>query len=249
MHREREAPVDELAHGRFLRGLDPLVRDAGRMGLLDDVEVERVEKDAALCLVEVLIFLGARKRLDLVGIVEHDADVTDASGARLRADGGTAAFDAGIAEDALLRLAARPVVVDLLVRAAGHAHAPAAALVLVHQDDAIFLALVDGPRRAARHTTGVQAVIAQAWQVEHERLGVLGVDLALHAVEVDVVDRVDVDTAEVIFPCSASLDLVHDLAGDGTDGPRRGSRLHERGLLQLEVIEAVRLVVLVDRRQ
>ncbi len=65
------------------------------------------------------------------------------------------------AERALLRLAALPVEIDLLVRTTGDAHAPAPALVLVHQHDAVVLALVDRAARAGRHAGRVQAVLAQ----------------------------------------------------------------------------------------
>src|SRR6185503_15284114 len=100
-----------------------------------------------------------------VGVIEHDAQVADAPDAGLRAHRRLAGLDARIAEDALLGFAARPVVVDLLVGTAGHAHAPAAALVLVNEDDAVFLAFVDGSGRAARDTRRVEAVLAQPRQV------------------------------------------------------------------------------------
>ncbi len=61
-----------------------------------------------------------------------------------------------------------PVVIDLLVRAAGDAHAPAAALVLVDENDAVLLALVDRARGAGRDAGRVQAVLAQARQEHHE---------------------------------------------------------------------------------
>src|SRR5690606_33319979 len=95
-------------------------------------------------------------------------------------------LDARVAEDALLRLAALPVVVDLLVRTARDAHAPAAALVLVDQHDAVLLALVDRPRRARRNAGRIQAVLAQPRQVHQERVLELPVDLLLHVVEVTV---------------------------------------------------------------
>src|SRR3546814_1993290 len=97
-------------------------------------------------------------------------------------------LDPRVAEDAFLRLAALPVVVDLLVRTGRHAHAPAAALVLVDQPDAVFFALVDRPRRARRYARRVAVVLAQARQVHHEGLFELAVTLLLHAFAVAVLE-------------------------------------------------------------
>ncbi|EGF34433.1 hypothetical protein AAULH_14426, partial [Lactobacillus helveticus MTCC 5463] len=66
------------------------------------------------------------------------------------------------------RLAGGPVVIDLLVGAAGHAHAPAAALFLIDQDDAVFLALVDRARGARSCAGRIEAMLAQARQIHHE---------------------------------------------------------------------------------
>lgn len=60
------------------------------------------------------------------------------------------------------------VEVDLLVGASGDAHTPTAAGILVNQNNAIFLTLVHRARGAGRHTGGVQAVVADTRQVEHE---------------------------------------------------------------------------------
>src|SRR3546814_10534962 len=79
-----------------------------------------------------------------------------------------ARFDARIAEDALFRFAGFPVVIDLLVRAARHAHAPAAAGFLIDQDDAIFLALVDRAGWAGGDASRVEAMFAQPGEIHHE---------------------------------------------------------------------------------
>src|SRR3546814_4215200 len=92
-------------------------------------------------------------------VVQHHAQVADAADAGFRTHRRFAHLDPRVAEDAFLRLAALPVVVDLLVRTGRHAHAPAAALVLVDQHDAVFLALVDRPRRARRYARRVEAVL------------------------------------------------------------------------------------------
>src|SRR3546814_4768367 len=87
-----------------------------------------------------------------VGRIEQHAEVADAPDAGFRADRRLAGLDARVAEGALLRFPGLPVVIDLLVRTARDAHPPAAAFLLIDQDDAVFLALVDGARRADRDT-------------------------------------------------------------------------------------------------
>ena len=111
-----------------------------------------------------------------VGIVEQHAEIADTPDAGLRADRRLPGLDARIAENAFLRLAGIPVVVDLLVRAARDAHAPAAALVLIDQDDAVFLALVDRAGRTGRDAARVQAMLAEPRQIHHEGVLELPVD-------------------------------------------------------------------------
>ncbi len=65
-----------------------------------------------------------------VGVVEHDPDVADPPDAGLGADRRQPGLDPRVAERALLGLAAAMVEVHLLIRAAGHAEAPAAALAI-----------------------------------------------------------------------------------------------------------------------
>ena len=184
---ERHLPLHRhLVDRARASGLHPVVGDAVDARLLDHLRVERVEEDVELRLVEVAVVLDARRFLDAVGVVEQHAQVADAADAGLAAHGGLPRLDARIAEDALLGLAALPVVVDLLVGAAADTHAPPAALVLVDQHDAVFLALVDRARGAARHARGVEAVLAQARQVHHEGVLELPVDVLLDVVEVAV---------------------------------------------------------------
>ena len=158
-------------------------------------------------------------------------------------------FDARVAEDALLGLAGGPVVVDLLVRAARHAHAPAAALVLVDEDDAVFLALVDRARRAGRDAGRIEAVLAQARQVHHEGVFELAVHLLLHVLEVRVLGALGELAAEDFLPVRAPFDFLHALAGDERARARGRRRLHFRRVVQVLVVEGERLVVVVDLRQ
>src|SRR5690606_28721325 len=114
--------------------------------------------------IEIGLVLDARGLLDPVGIVQSDAQIAGAADAGFRAHGWRPCFDARIAEDALLGCARRPVVVDLLVGTSGDAHAPAAALFLIDQDDAVFLALVDRARWTGGRARRVQAVLAKPRQ-------------------------------------------------------------------------------------
>src|SRR5699024_718345 len=141
-------------------------------------------------------------------------EVADASDAGFRADGRLSGLDPRIAEDALLGLSGRPVVVDLLVGAARHAHAPAAALLLVDQEDAVFLALVDRAPRAGGEARRVEAVLAQSRQVHEEGLLELPVDLLLDPLEIVVAGALGELAAEIVLPVAAPLDLRQHLAGD-----------------------------------
>jgi hypothetical protein len=67
-----------------------------------------VEEKRELSLVEILRVLDARRGFDPVGVVEQNAEIADASNAGLRADRRLASFEAGVAENALLRLSGSP---------------------------------------------------------------------------------------------------------------------------------------------
>src|SRR5690606_25553017 len=170
----------------------------------------------------------------------------DASHTGLRAHRRLPRFDAREAEDAFLGFARRPVVVDLLVRTSRHAHPPAAAFLLVDQDDPVLGALVDRPRGTRGEAGRVQAVFAQPRQVHQERLLELAVDLLLDPGEIVVAGPLRDLAAEVVLPVAAPFDLLQDLAG--YEGSRLGRRLclDLRRLLQPLVLERVRLVEVVD---
>src|SRR5208282_371266 len=142
---------------------------------------------------------------------EQHAEISDAADAGLRADGWLPGFDARVAEYALLGLAGGPVVVDLFVRAAGNAHAPAAALVLVDEDDAVLLALVDGARRARGDARRIEAVLAQPRQIHHEGVLELAVDVLLHVGKVVVLGALGELATQDFLPVRAPLDLLHPL--------------------------------------
>ena len=143
----------------------------------------------------------------------------------------------------------RPVEIDLLVGAARHAHAPAAALVLVDQDDAVLLALVDGAGRAGRDAGRIEAMLAQPRQVHHEGVFELAVHLLLDAFEIGVGRALGEFAAQDLLPVRTPFDLLHALAGDQRARPRGREGLELGRLLQVLVVEGEGLVVVVDLRQ
>ena len=188
MQRQRHAPAHrEVVDRRAPRGVDPVARDpVARAPPRWTVGVLGVQEHVALGGEQVALVGHRRGRLHAVGVVEHEAEVADAPDAGLRADRRLADLDPRVAERALLGLAGVVVEVDLLVRAARDAVAPAAAAVLVDEDDAVLLALVHRARRARGDARGVQAVLADPRQEEHERLLVGHAHLLLHALQVRI---------------------------------------------------------------
>ena len=247
MQRKGDLPLHRhFPDRRTPRAFQPVLGDAVGARLRDHLRILRIEEDRQLRLVEILLVLGARRFLDAVGVIEHDAEIADAADAGLRAHRRLARLDARIAHDALLGFAARPVVIDLLVRAARHAHAPAAALVLVDQHDAVFLALVDRAGRTGGDAGRVEAVLAQPRQIHHEGVFELAVDVLLNALEIVVLRALGEFAAENFLPVRAPLDLFHALAGDQRTRARGRHRRHFRRFLQVLVVEGERLVVVVD---
>ena len=129
--------------------------------MLNHFRVVRVEEHVQLTLIQVFLILRAGGIFNGVRVIQQHAEVANTPHAGFRANGRHPGFDTRVAEDALLRFPALPVEVDFLVRTAGDAHTPAAALVLVDQYDAVFFTFVDGAARAGRHARRVQAVLAQ----------------------------------------------------------------------------------------
>src|SRR5690606_31718858 len=123
--------------------------------------------------------------------------------AGLRAHGRDTDLDAGETEGALLCLPGLVIEVHLLVRAAGDALPPAAAAILVDQDDAVLAALVDRAGRARGRARRVEAVLADARQVEHERLFERQLDVGGDLGQHRVVGCDRRRTAEVVVPVRA----------------------------------------------
>ena len=169
--------------------------------------------------------------------------------AGLRADRGHAHLDPRVAEGALLRLAGAVVEVDLLVRAAGDAHPPAAAAVLVDEHDAVLGPLVHRPGRAGGDAGRVEAVLADARQVEHEGPLELEPHLVRHLAQHGVAGRELGRAGEIVVPVRAPGDLGF-LAGD--ERARPGDRdvvLGGRGEQPVVVVRPGLVVVLDGRHE
>ena len=141
------------------------------------------------------------------------------------------------------------VEVDLLVGASGDAHTPTAAGILVNQNNAIFLTLVHRARGAGRHTGGVQAVVADTRQVEHEGFFDARLNQRLHLGQRRVLVHGLKRTTQVVVPVRAPLDGIDGLTGHlrARTGRRHCLRSSGRGQ-QAIVIVCPRLVVVVDLR-
>ena len=250
MQRQGQFPVHcHLVHRALLGSFDHVHRNAVLLRLLDHFRIERVEEDFQLLLVELMLARGAGHFFDAVGVVQQHAQVANPANTGLGAHGGHTGFDPRVAENALLGFAGFPVEVDLLVRAAGDTHPPATALVLVDQDDAVFLTLVDGTARAAGNTRRVQAVLAQARQIHHEGVLELAVDIRLHLVKVLVLAALGELGTENLFPVRTPFDFLHALSGDQRTRPCNRLVLGVASGVQMLVIEIERLVVVVDLGQ
>ena len=217
-----------------------------RLGLY--LRIVRVEEDRELRLVEVLLVAGSRGVEHLVRVVEEQAQVAQPAHAGLRADRRLAGLDAREAQRALLGLAGAVVEVHLLVGAAGHAHPPAAAAVLVDQHDPVLFPLVHRAGRAGRDAGRVEAVLADARQVEHEDLLELHLDPVFEPGQVRVADGMLGGAGQVVVEVAAPLD-VHILARQRGDRVRAGVAGAGRGLDQGLVVVGPRVAVVIDRGQ
>src|SRR5215472_5662974 len=111
------------------------------------------------------------------------------------------AFEARIAQDALLGFSGRPVEVSFLVGAARDAHAPSAASFLADQHHAVLAALINRPLRAGRHAAWIETMVADTRQVEEDStvdLLQLPHFLGGGAIEVRIVVCVDLRAAQVV---------------------------------------------------
>ena len=247
MKREGDLPVHRHLPDRADLGrLDPVLRHAVAARGGNHLGVVRIEEHIQLRAVEIGLALGACRSFDLVCVIKDHTQVANAPDAGFRTDRGLAALDARIAEGAFLGFAGIPVVIDLLVGAARDAHPPAATLLLVDQDDAVLLALVNGARGTGRRAGRVEAVLAEPRQIHHEGIFILSIDVLLDLVEVVVLRPLREFATEDFLPVRTLLDLFHPLAGNLGPGPRGGERGHVGRGFQVVIVEIERLVVVVD---
>ena len=202
-------------------------------------------------MVQVLLIGNTGGLLDAVRVVQHHTQITDPAYAGLRTHGGLAGFNAGVAKDTLFGLAAFPVVINLLVGAARHTHAPATALVLVDQHNAVFLAFVDRARGARGHAGRVEAMLTQAWQIHHEGVFKLPDHLFLNLVkigQVGIFAAFGELAAQNLLPIWTPLDFFHAFAGDQAARSCRGRGLGLWRRLQMVIVKGEGLVVVVNLR-
>src|SRR5690554_1972339 len=250
VQRQGQFPVHRhFVHRALLGGFDHVHRDAVFLRLFDHCRVERVQEDFQLLFIQLVLARGAGHFFNAVCVVQQHTEVADTAYTGLGADGRQTGFDTRVAENTLLGLAGFPVEVDLLVRAAGDTHPPAAALVLVDQHNTVFFALVDGTAGATGYTRRVQAVLAQARQVHHEGVFELAVDVCLHLIKVLVFAAFGKLGAQNFFPVRAPFDFLHALARDQRPGPGDRLVLHITGGVQVLVVVVKRFVVVINFRQ
>ncbi len=221
------------------------MRHAVALGGGGHLRIVRVQQQPAHRLHQVFRARRLRRLGDGVEVVEHDADGADAADAGLRADRRPPVLRHRVAEDALLRLAGEVVEVDLLVRTTGDTEAPAAALVLVHEHDAVLRPLVQRPRGARGDARGVEAVVADPREVEHEDLLVAAHHLGLELPERRVVGLQA--PGQVVVPVGTPAQ-VDGPAGELRAWRDRGRRRLRRRRDEVLVVVGPRLVVVVDDR-
>jgi hypothetical protein len=180
-------------------------------GRCHDLRIIGVQDQIQLRGVQVLLVRCRCGRGDAVGVVEKQAEVAQSPDTGLGAHRWQPDLDPRIAEGALFGFAGLVVEVDLLVRAPRHTLPPTPATILVDQDDAIFGPFVDGAGWAGSHTGRVQAVLTNAWQVEHERLLERKLDLVLGLPAYLLHDRIEMslltDPTKVVVPVRRPGDL------------------------------------------
>ena len=144
-----------------LRPLNRLGRlPALALRLLDDGWIIGVEDDVAV-VANKIRFRRVRGSRNAVQVIEQRSHIADATGAGLEADRRLPGLDARIAQDTFLGFARAPVVLDLLVGAAGDAVAPGPAAVLVDQHHTVLLALVGGAARGGGDARRGEAGVAE----------------------------------------------------------------------------------------
>ena len=92
-------------------------------------------------------------------------------------------------------------------------------------------------------------MFAQTRKIKQERILVLSVNIALDIFQIDVIDGLNIYTAQIVVPCSGVVDLFHLLAGQVGDRLSCHAGFHARGFLKILIIKRKGLVVVVNLRQ
>src|SRR5699024_8682463 len=159
-------------------------------------------------------------------------------------------FQARVAQGTFFSFAGLVVEVNLLIRTAGNTHAPAAALVLVYKDDAVFSALVHRTRRTGGNTRRVDAVFTNTRQIEHEGVFNLLFDRDIHCVGIRVTIHGGDGATEVVVQVKGPFNLVDFEAINLGDGLRRGLGFLTRlSTHQIFILIGPWLVVVMDGGQ
>ena len=226
--------------------MNPRIGNARLTRRLLHFPVARIEEDASLARWNMRGIFRLRRLFHLVHVVENHAHVADAPDAGIGADRRQTVLQTRIAQDALLRLVRLPVVIDLLVRTGGHAVTPTAADILRDEDDAVLVALVDRARRASGDAGGIQAVVAEARQVLHEKIVKFQLDLLTELLQIMIL-TCRLAAREIVLPVRPPLDL-HALLRDQRARARHGLMVLATRMDQRLVVVGPRFVVVVKLR-
>ena len=105
------------------------------------------------------------------------------------------------------------------------AHPPATTLVLVHQDNAVFLAFIDRTGRTGRDAAGIQTMLADPREIHHEGVFELRLDVLLDSLDIVVLGALVELAAENRPPNSDPRSILSlALPGDEWQRPRGGQQ-------------------------
>src|SRR6516165_6015978 len=215
VQREGDAPFDRHLVGRRTLGrLDPVIWNAISASPRGNFGIVGIEEKLELRLVKVLRILHARCVFDPIRIVKQHTEIANASDASFRTNRGLPCLNPRIAEDALFRLARSPVVINFLVWTSGDTHSPTTTLVLVDEDNAVLLTLVNRARRAGSDAARIEAMLAKTRQIHHEGIFELAVNVLLHSLKIVILRALVELAAENLLPVRSPFNFRHRPAAD-----------------------------------
>ena len=247
MKRQSNLPfLDHAVDRRILCGLDPVLRNAGFTGCLDDCRIIRILQDIEDTAVDLPLVRRRSRILDLIHVIEQHTHITQPADTGIRADRRQSIFQPWETEDTFLCLIGFPVEIDFLVRAGRHTMAPAATAVLRDQDYAVFIPLIDGSGWTGRHAGRVQAVVADTRQVLHEQVMELQRNVTSHLLEIVILTG-RLAIRQIIFPVRPPFDIHALLSNQRTRTRNRLMVLPLRADERLIVI-GPRFIVVIELR-